>query len=166
MSCIQLHSDGAKTTQQLGGVIAHFVANTARKKGIALLLSGDLGSGKTTFVVGFLRAFGIRPLAVSPTFVIMKKYVSGGFCAIKKTSQSNKRKKGASFFIYHVDAYRLRNASDFRTLGFNEILKNPNAIVLIEWPEQIRGFRFEQKITVRFLCGDKENNRVISFCRK
>ena len=80
--------------------------------GSIILLNGDLGAGKTTFVQGFGKALGIKTPITSPTFTILKKYAID-----------------ANHELVHVDAYRLEN-SVFMELE-EEI--TPNNIVFIEW---------------------------------
>jgi len=84
-------------------------------------LLGDLGSGKTTFVKGFAAGLGIKEIVVSPTFLLICKYpfVSGT--------------------LYHVDPYRLKDACGaFCSLGFADILKESDAIVIVEWAKRLK----------------------------
>jgi len=98
-------------------------------------LSGDLGSGKTTFVQGVAHALGITQRVTSPTFVILKRY---------KTTDDK------FTTLIHIDAYRLEESAELISLGWEEILKEKDTLVLIEWPENVksvvpddaRGFTF------------------------
>jgi len=91
-----------------------------------ILLSGELGSGKTTLVQAIARELGITEILQSPTFVLMRKYsIPSG--------------KSWKQFV-HIDAYRLEGQST-EPLGFEQLLKEKETIVLLEWPERI------QKIT-------------------
>lgn len=115
-----------------------FAANLAKKfnRGI-LALSGELGSGKTTFAQGFARGLGIKEKIISPTFIIIRQYPTN---------------------FYHIDLYRVEN---FQELGLEEILANPNNIVLIEWAEKIKDLpKNTKKITIEKLEGDK---RLINY---
>lgn len=87
-------------------------------------LSGDLGAGKTTFVRGVLRAFGVEESVTSPTFVIAKSYIlpHGPFAR-----------------AVHIDAYRLHTAEELGPIRWNETLAEPHTLVLLEWPEQVPG---------------------------
>jgi tRNA threonylcarbamoyladenosine biosynthesis protein TsaE len=84
-----------------------------------VLLSGDLGAGKTTLTKGI--ASGLRAAkeedVTSPTFTLVHKY------------EGDSR-------VYHVDLYRIGDAHDFETLGLEDVFAE-NAIVLIEWPERM-----------------------------
>lgn len=124
-------------------------SRTERKKALVCAFSGDLGSGKTSFIQGILRFFKVRR-ATSPTFVIMKHY------GLKKAVASVKD-------IYHIDAYRLKSLKELQTLGFFEILRSKQSLVLIEWPGRIRKGLPEDIIKIDFCCGEKEKERIISF---
>lgn len=82
-------------------------------------LTGELGAGKTTFVQGFAKGLGIKEKIISPTFILIKQH----------------QIPNAKNVFYHIDLYRLAN---FSQLGFDEILSNPNNIILIEWGEKIK----------------------------
>jgi tRNA threonylcarbamoyladenosine biosynthesis protein TsaE len=82
-----------------------------------ILLNGELGGGKTTFSQGFLKALGITQTVNSPTFVIMKPYII----------------PDSEYTVYHFDLYRLEQEWEVLELGINDILQNPQSILLIEW---------------------------------
>ncbi|MBI3115615.1 MAG: tRNA (adenosine(37)-N6)-threonylcarbamoyltransferase complex ATPase subunit type 1 TsaE [Candidatus Kerfeldbacteria bacterium] len=106
----------SKETEVLGARISRNVP-----PGSVLALRGELGAGKTTFVRGFLRAFGIRR-AVSPTFVIAKTF--------------RVRRRGI-FTIIHADLYRLPAGGTLAEVGLAEALNDPTAITLIEWADRL-----------------------------
>lgn len=81
-------------------------------------LSGDLGAGKTKFVQGVLRYFGIEDQISSPTFTIVNEYEKG---EIK---------------IYHFDVYRLADEEEFFAIGGEEYFEK--GICFIEWGEMIQ----------------------------
>lgn len=118
--------------------------------GNVVLLHGNLGAGKTTFVKGIMDYFGISSDKVkSPTFIIMKKYdIDEG---------ENKFNQ-----LYHLDAYRVNSYEDIKTLEIEKILLDKNKLFLIEWPDNISDFDFGKKIDINFEYGDSENERVIS----
>ena len=86
-------------------------------------LSGDLGSGKTTFAQLFAKGLGIKEHIVSPTYVIAKFY------DIFQHPAWNK--------FVHVDAYRIEHPEEMRMLKWDAIIHDPKNIVLVEWPERI-----------------------------
>lgn len=124
-------SNSAEETQK----IAEDLARSLRKGGI-ITLSGDLGYGKTTFTQGFAKGLGVTHRIISPTFVITRKY--------------ELRDKSAAKLFYHIDLYRIQNLEDLEGLGIKEILKDPEAVVLIEWPEKLRNLLPEKRIEIQF----------------
>ena len=82
-------------------------------------LSGELGTGKTTLVRAIARGLGVRGSVTSPSFALVHRY------------------DGAAGAVYHVDAYRLRPGDESRDLGFDDMLSEPTAVVLLEWPERL-----------------------------
>lgn len=83
-----------------------------------VVLTGELGSGKTKFVEGFLSYYGLENEISSPTFTIVNEY---------KKNDVN---------IYHFDVYRLEDSSEFYEIGGEEYFEN--GICLIEWGELIK----------------------------
>jgi tRNA threonylcarbamoyladenosine biosynthesis protein TsaE len=82
-------------------------------------MTGDLGSGKTTFTQGFARGMGIKDNVGSPTFKLVSEY------------------KGEHLLLNHVDCYRLENEKDFFNIGGEKYLEPDGAITIIEWSEKI-----------------------------
>lgn len=82
-----------------------------------LALSGELGSGKTTFVQGLALGLCIEESVQSPTFTLLNPY-------------------RGSLPFFHFDLYRLKNEADFQALGFEEYF-HQGGICAIEWPERI-----------------------------
>ncbi len=89
-------------------------------------LSGELGSGKTTFVKAVARMLGIDESVLSPTFVIAKFYTLSPR-AFWRT-------------LVHVDAYRLEGPDELRSLKWSDLMKDERNLILIEWPEQAGEF--------------------------
>lgn len=106
-------------TKQLA---ADFAKNL--RGGDIVFLSGDLGSGKTTFVRGVAESFEFLEPVRSPSFTIVNRYpVSRG--AIKQ--------------IVHVDLYRIHDPSEIAPLALEEELGRPDTVAFIEWPEKANG---------------------------
>lgn len=120
-----------------------------RRSGAALVfaLSGELGSGKTTFVQGFAKALGIKEKILSPTFLILKIY------GLPQMSRFR--------HLAHIDCYRLDSPKDLAELGFKNMLKDSNAIILIEWAERIKRLLPDKIIRIKFRYGRKENERIL-----
>lgn len=107
-------------------------------------LKGDLGAGKTTFVQHVARALGVRESVTSPTFVIMQKY--GTTHPVFTT-------------LVHIDAYRLSSA-EAGTIGWEETLKDPHALVVVEWPEML-GEHFPKNVPTLVFSVQGETARTI-----
>jgi len=107
-----------------------------------VVLTGELGSGKTKFTEGFLSYFGLENEISSPTFTIVNEY---------KKNDLN---------IYHFDVYRLSDSSEFYEIGGEEYFEH--GICLIEWGELIEDALPNDYIHITFKKDDKnENNRIL-----
>lgn len=118
------------------------------KKAIVLALSGNLGAGKTTFLQGFAKGLGVKEKITSPTFVLMKKF------KIKNPKFVN---------FYHFDCYRLNNSEGILDLRFKEIILNPENIVAIEWPENIRKIIPKDVVKIKFIHLKRDKRKVVYF---
>lgn len=116
----------------------------AHAKVIALV--GDLGVGKTTFTQGFLKELGVRNRVSSPTFLIIKPH------ALRKLTYTR---------AFHIDCYRLKNPQELLSLGFKEILKNPEHIVLVEWPELIKKYLPRDTHWIHIKHPEKGTHRIV-----
>lgn len=105
--------------------IAKKIAGKA-KAGDIFALSGELGSGKTTFVKAFAKALGVKQEITSPTFVLLKQY--------NLPVAFNSKAK----FLVHVDCYRMETVEDAHSIGLSEYFGRDDVIILIEWPEKIK----------------------------
>lgn len=108
-------------------------------------LSGELGSGKTTFVQGFAAGLGIKEKILSPTFVIVKSY---GVPNTEKT-------------LYHIDCYRIKDSKDLLELGWREIVQNPNDIILLEWPERAKGILPKELTSIEFQAINETTRQIV-----
>lgn len=87
-------------------------------------LQGDLGAGKTAFTQAAGEILGVEENMHSPTFVIEKIY------AINWRGFKN---------LVHIDAYRIEKESELLHLGWEDLIKEPENLVFIEWPENVPG---------------------------
>ena len=110
--------------------------------GEILLLDGDLGAGKTTFVKGLAVALGVKDMVTSPTFTLFNQY------------------EGDSLKLYHFDLYRL-GEGEADELGFDEYIGAPDAVTCIEWNRDAQAGKVV-KIKASYLEGDPDG-RVYSW---
>ena len=107
--------------------------------GDVVVLTGELGAGKTKFTEGFLRYFGLDKEISSPTFNIVNEY------------------KKDNINIYHFDVYRLEDVEEFYAIGGEEYFSS--GICLIEWGELIEEALPDNCIRITFE-KDKQNENV------
>ncbi len=110
-----LISNSEKKTKQVAFKLAQQISHGV------IALTGELGAGKTTFAAGFAKGLGIKEKIISPTFVFIRQH---------KIPQTDK-------ILYHIDLYRLESSSHSKSLGIEEIINDPNNIVIIEWAEKL-----------------------------
>ena len=122
-------SNSAKQTQKIAKDFAKKILGLrSEQEAILIGLSGELGSGKTTFVQGFARGLGIKERVISPTFVILKNF--------KITKIKNQKSKIKN--LVHIDIYRINNSKEITDLGWKDLIKDPKNIILVEWAEKIK----------------------------
>lgn len=112
--------------------------------GEVILLEGELGAGKTTFVQGFAKALGYDDPVRSPTFTLMNLYPT--------THKTIKQ-------IVHVDLYRLQNDAEVKTLALEEFFYDQQNVVIIEWPREAVLSKDKPYVGIK-IEGDKQ--RIIS----
>ncbi len=130
-----LSSHSEDLTLQIGRKIGYVV-----KPGDRILLSGDLGAGKTRLAKGIISAATQVPVndITSPTFSIAVKY-------------------DGPPVIYHVDLYRI--VGDFEDLGLDDQLE-PDAIIIAEWAESLVNF-YNDALTINIFYGGSETDREL-----
>jgi tRNA threonylcarbamoyladenosine biosynthesis protein TsaE len=131
---MRIISNSEKETIELGKKIA-----SKLKKGMVIVLTGDLGSGKTKLTEGILTYFGLQNEISSPTFTIVNEY---------NTEKLN---------IYHFDVYRLADIDEFLAIGGEEYFEKGACI--IEWGEQIEDILPKDYIKITF-SRDLENENI------
>lgn len=111
------------------------------EKGDILLFTGEIGTGKTTFIQSLAKKLGIKELVTSPTFVIHMIRDSGRIP------------------LSHVDLYRLKNDDEVESIGFEEYYDT--AITVIEWADRYSKFK-PPYVELHFEYGLLENERIVS----
>ena len=109
---------------------------------MVICLRGDLGSGKTVFTKGFAQAMEISEEVTSPTFNIIKEYLSGDMP------------------LFHMDVYRLDGNVD--ELGIEEYFTK-KGVTIIEWADMIPDYLPEKRLDIKIRNSeDDENKRIIT----
>lgn len=120
----------------------------ASKTAKVLLLSGDLGAGKTTFTKTLGKALGIPYDDIhSPTFILKKEY---------KTAHDFFKK------LVHIDAYRFEKESEAEILKLEDDLQDKDTLIVIEWPSKI-GYTDGDMILSFDYDGDTTRNITIDY---
>jgi len=109
--------------------------------GDVLVLAGDLGAGKTTFVQGLAKGLGIVERVTSPTFILMKEY------------------QGGRFPLMHLDVYRLERIQEVIDLGLDEYL-DPSYVVAVEWGDKVEPLLPRQHLKVELNHGGADTRTV------
>lgn len=120
-----LTSGSPKATQRLGSCLAPLLA-----AGDVIVLSGDLGAGKTCFTQGLAQGLGCTDHVTSPTFVILHQL-------------------GGRLPLYHFDLYRIETVREFLELGLEEILYG-NGVCVLEWGDKFGGELPSDRLALSF----------------
>ena len=123
-------------TRRLGARLAAFL-----NPGDVLALVGDLGSGKTRWVQGICKGLGVAEPAISPTFTLVNEY------------------RGL-YPVYHIDLYRLADASETITFGLQDYLYG-SGITLIEWADRIKNLLPDEYLIVELYHLEETKRRVV-----
>ena len=106
-----------------------------------VLLTGNLGAGKTTLAKGIVSGLGAAPAeeVSSPTFTLIHEYGNGR--------------------VYHVDLYRLEEPRELATLGLDELFER-EAMVLIEWGERFGRFLPAERTEIRIRVVNRDEREI------
>lgn len=104
----------------------------ARTKPLLVGLSGELGSGKTTWVRGLLRGLGYSGTVPSPTYTLLEEY------ALDELT------------VVHLDLYRLAGGGELESVGLRDRLGDRDVWVLVEWPERAPELESLCDLMIRF----------------
>ena len=124
---LQLTTHGEAQTRRLGRALASVLVGTD-----VVALRGSLGAGKTCLVRGIAEGLGIAAREVSsPTFTIVQEYAA--------STPPN---------LVHMDAYRIACEEELESVGFDEIVRDPDRVLVIEWAERIESDLPEARIDI------------------
>ncbi len=125
---LSFHAREAVETEQLASVIGEVIgsrslASRQGSRAVVIALSGELGAGKTAFARGLARGFGVEHSQVSsPTFTLRMDHFAA-------------RGERVDLFA-HLDCWRMETGA-LESVGWDALLEEPNALVVIEWPQRI-----------------------------
>lgn len=136
---LTLETHSAAETERLGEHIGALL-----QAGDLICLTGTLGAGKTCLTRGLARAWGALEQPTSPTFTLINEY--------------HRAKDDQRF--YHADCYRLQGEEDAVTTGLEDVLDEPD-VVVIEWPERIQMLLPPERLTI-VIEAPEDDDRVLS----
>lgn len=127
MTTEKIHtSSSAEQTISLGRELARQLSPPR-----LVLLSGELGAGKTTLVKGIVEGFrtALEEEVTSPTFTLIHEY------------------RSPEVEIYHIDLYRVDTQRELETLGIDDLI-GPRSVIIIEWGDKFERFRAERDVEI------------------
>jgi tRNA threonylcarbamoyladenosine biosynthesis protein TsaE len=137
---MEIFTQNPQETQNLGEKIG-LDLKKGKIKQKTLCFFGDLGSGKTTFIQGLAKGWGVKKRITSPTFVFVKKYTPG---------------------FNHVDLYRIEEET--KGLGLEEMFTDDQSITVVEWAEKVKNLLPPKRIDLYFdYLSDKERKITINY---
>jgi tRNA threonylcarbamoyladenosine biosynthesis protein TsaE len=126
---LELRTETAEETRAVGEALAGLL-----EAGDAVVLTGELGAGKTTLVQGVARGSGVQEHVVSPTFTLVREYAG-------------------RLDLTHVDVYRLDRVQDVVDLGLDE-LGDGRSVLLVEWGDAIEDLLPGDRLRVELTTAD------------
>ena len=126
---LHLETEAAGATRQIGESLAGVL-----RKGDAVVLTGELGAGKTTLVQGVAHGLGVLDHVTSPTFTLVKEY-------------------RGRLDVAHVDVYRLERMQEVVDLGLDE-LSSDGAVLLVEWGDAVEDLLSEDRLRIELTTAD------------
>ena len=110
---------------------------------MVVTLQGELGTGKTTFVRGLLRARGIRGAVKSPTYTLVEHYPI------------------SSLYFFHFDFYRFTNPNEWDSAGMSDYFRD-DAVCLVEWPERVGDRLPKPDLALSLSYADEDEGRDVA----
>lgn len=119
----KLNAIDEESLQRWAGHLAEHIQSQGLR---TIHLRGELGSGKTSIVRALLRQLGVQGRIKSPSFSVLESYPLG-------------LANGSPAQAHHIDFYRLGHPLAWRNAGLRDLFADPNALLLIEWPDKAEG---------------------------
>jgi tRNA threonylcarbamoyladenosine biosynthesis protein TsaE len=112
---VQVTTKSAAETERIGALLGQKL-----ERGMVVVLTGELGAGKTAFARGVARGLGVREPVTSPTFTLIQEYTG-------------------RLPLYHFDVYRLQDPGELEALGYDEYIEG-DGVSIIEWGDLVGEF--------------------------
>ena len=133
---LELSAPTADATRDLAAALAALL-----QSGDVVVLTGDLGAGKTTFVQGAARSLGVTEPVTSPTFTLVRRY------------------RGTRP-VHHVDVYRLDRLQEVIDLGVDDLFE-PDGVTFVEWGDVIEGLLPDAHLEVELWTRPEDEGRIV-----
>jgi tRNA threonylcarbamoyladenosine biosynthesis protein TsaE len=137
---IELESGTADRTRDVGAALA-----TLLQPRDTVVLTGDLGAGKTTLVQGMGRGLGVDDHVASPTFTLVKEY-------------------SGRLDVAHVDVFRLERVQEVVDLGLDE-LGGQDRVLLVEWGDAVQALLPDDRLRVELTTWTGDVRRIVITAR-
>ena len=134
---IELRTETPEQTREVGDVLATFL-----RPRDTVILTGDLGAGKTTLVQGIGRGLGVEEHVASPTFTLVREYAG-------------------RLDVAHVDVYRLDRVQDVVDLGLDEV-GGPERVLLVEWGDAVEELLPGDRLVIELTTNGVDETRRIT----
>lgn len=133
--------EDAQATEQYGREIGRLCRGGER-----IALTGELGSGKTTFMRGFAEGLGVDSSEVSsPTFTILHVH----------------EPRTGDIRLVHGDAYRLESTEELEAIGWDEYCSDPQTVAVLEWPEKVPGALGSDAVIIEIMHGTVDTTGMV-----
>lgn len=123
-------------------------------KAMVVGLSGELGSGKTSFTQGVAKALGVEEHVTSPTFILERIYIISSLPHRLQIANCSFQ------HLVHIDAYRLEGEHELKQIGFDELAADASNLILIEWPERVAEGLPKDMLTLKFEFIDDQTRKI------
>ncbi|MFP4498003.1 MAG: tRNA (adenosine(37)-N6)-threonylcarbamoyltransferase complex ATPase subunit type 1 TsaE [Vulcanimicrobiota bacterium] len=138
MQINNIKTNNLEETTKLGIIIAHSL-----KPGDGVLLTGDLGAGKTALTRGICQGLGVEETVKSPTFVLAWVYQG-------------------RVPVYHIDLYRLSDYDELENIGWEEMVDS-DGIYIVEWADKFTLPYTRGALKIHLEYDDEPDARIINF---
>jgi tRNA threonylcarbamoyladenosine biosynthesis protein TsaE len=137
---VRTTTNGAAATRALGSGLAPLLV-----EGDVVLLTGDLGAGKTVLVQGIADGLGIEDAVTSPTFALVEEH-----------------RAPSGLRLLHVDVYRLEHTAEIVELGLGEEVDDGSTVAVVEWGEKAAGALAGDRLEVVISDGEEPDERTFA----